>query len=150
MDAAQTIHGVAVALGDVGLLLRGPSGAGKSSLAAEMMAHWPYGTVRLVADDRVVLTRHEKRLVARPHPAIAAQIELRGFGITRVPWLDSVVVRGCIDLAEASPDRLPSPEDRQATVLDVPLVRLQLSCKRAPFLALVTVWPYFRDEMLKV
>ncbi len=150
MVQSATIHGVAVAVGEIGLLIRGPSGAGKSSLAAAMIADWPFGTVRLVADDRVMLSRHQQRLVARPHPAITGRIELRGFGIQTVPSIDAIVLRGCVDLMAGQPDRLPAEEQRHLMMLDLSLPYLRLSQNQTAFSAIVTLWPYFRDQMLEV
>ncbi|MGL4634968.1 MAG: HPr kinase/phosphorylase [Beijerinckiaceae bacterium] len=147
---STTIHGVAIAVGDIGILIRGKSGAGKSGLAAAMIAHWPFGAVRLVADDRVCLTVHGQRLVARAHPAISGQIELRGYGIQAVPALESIVLRGCIDVLDAKPDRLPLPEARKASVMGVSLPVMPLSGDYSLLGQFVTVWPYFRDELMIV
>jgi HPr kinase/phosphorylase len=139
------IHGVAVAAGEHGLLILGASGAGKSALAARMLVAWPFGAVRLVADDRVLLRRFGARIVARPHPAIAGRLEIRGFGLQDVPALEAVTLAGLIRLS-ATTERLPEAE----TAFE-PLMGLRLPCAVLPqglgaFEKAIMVWPHFRER----
>lgn len=144
-----SIHAVAVAAGDLGLLILGDSGSGKSALAARMMADWPFGRVRLVADDRVRLARHGDRVVARCHPAIEGRIELRGHGIADVAALEAAVLAGALRLGGAPPDRLP---DRTPSIpvcgVDLPMAWLPAG--PAAYERLVGLWPELRNEMLRV
>jgi HPr kinase/phosphorylase len=141
------LHGVAVALGDVGLLIVGQSGSGKSALAAGLLSERRFGVVRLVSDDRVLLKRHGDRIIARPHPAITGALELRGFGIVRLETLDAVVLRGIIRLSDQRPDRLPETKDRCELLLGLPLPRTVLPSGTAAIVQMITIWPYFRDEI---
>ena len=90
-EGGLTVHAACVVLGEAGVLIRGESGAGKSSLALGLIeaapAHGLFGA--LVADDRVRITCAHGRLVARPHPAIAGRIELRGLGEGRYTLTDA-------------------------------------------------------------
>lgn len=97
------LHGTAVAIGDVGVLLLGPSGAGKSDLALRLMHE---GAV-LIADDRTAVDVVDGRALASPPPTIAGRIEARGLGIYAVPFREGVPLALCIALG-ASPERLPS------------------------------------------
>jgi serine kinase of HPr protein (carbohydrate metabolism regulator) len=142
-------HGVAVAIGDLGLIILGESGAGKSSLAARMIAEWPEGAVRLVADDRVLVQRVHDRLLARPHPLIAGSMEVRGKGIVQPPCLDAVVLRGVLRLGGAQPERLPETEE-QETILGLPLPCAILPPGDAAFGRLVTIWPYFSANLTQI
>ncbi|MGL5114548.1 MAG: HPr kinase/phosphorylase [Beijerinckiaceae bacterium] len=137
------IHGVALALGETGLLVLGSSGAGKSMLAARLLSAWPHGPVRLVADDRVLLERHHDRLVARPHPRIAGLLECRGFGIVRPPSLEAVVIRAAITLGDAPPDRHPDPLRAQMTLLDLAVPHCVLAADGNAANHLFALWPYF-------
>ncbi|MCA3563784.1 MAG: hypothetical protein IOC90_09510 [Methylocystis sp.] len=142
-ETRENRHGVAVAVGDLGLLILGDGGAGKSSLAARMLAEWPEAAVRLVADDRVLIQRAHGRLLARPHPAIAGSLELRGEGIVQPPGLNAVVLRGVLRLTRDQPERLPSAP-AQESILGLPLPCAILPVGEAAFGRLITIWPYFR------
>lgn len=95
----EAVHATAVAIAGRALLILGPSGSGKSSLARALIAastaHCP---IRLVGDDRILLTSGPRGLVARPHPRIAGFIECRGLGIVAVPFVVSAPVTAIIDL----------------------------------------------------
>lgn len=119
-----SVHASCVCVGEAGVLIRGPSGAGKSSLAAALVetarAHGMFA--RLVADDRVVLTAANGRLIAAPPPALAGLLERRGLGVTPAPHLDAVVVRLAVDLDEDPPRMPDSPETVEIAGVVMPLV----------------------------
>jgi HPr kinase/phosphorylase len=149
-SADQTVHGVAVAARDIGLLIMGDSGSGKSALAARMTADWPFGDVRLVADDRVRLDRKGQHLIARSHAAIAGMLEIRGHGIVRPRQMDAIVVRGLIRLSAEKLPRLPEPLESQEAVLGLNLPLAMLPQGEAAFQRLITIWPYFRGVIATV
>jgi HPr kinase/phosphorylase len=140
-------HGVAVAAGDIGLLILGESGAGKSTLAARLISDWPHGTVRLVADDRMLLERRNRRILARSHPAIAGALEVRGQGIVRPAFLEAVVIRGVLKLSKTPAQRLPEASELEETLLGVSLPCATLPQGEAAFCRLITIWPYFRGQI---
>ena len=120
------LHAACCTLGGAGILLRGESGSGKSSMAL-LLASAADGT--FVADDRVVCAVEEGRLVARPHPALAGRVEVRGQGILALADLGvetsaETVVQLAVDLVAEAP-RLPEPADA-AIVLGVSLPRVVL------------------------
>jgi HPr kinase/phosphorylase len=140
-------HGVAVAVGDIGVLILGESGSGKSSLAARLISHWPHGVVRLVADDRVLLERQKGRILARAHAAIEGALELRGQGIVRLPILEAVVIRGVLKLSKTPASRLPEASELEETLLGLSLPCATLPQGEAAFSRLITIWPYFRGQI---
>ena len=101
-EGMVTIHAGCVIIGEAGILIRGESGAGKSSLARMLLARAETEGrfSRLVSDDRTRLTVAHGRLIARPVPAIAGLIEIRGIGIVSMPHEPSAIVRLIVDLAE--------------------------------------------------
>jgi hypothetical protein len=123
-----TVHATAVLCGRTGVLLRGPSGAGKSRLALALITEVRRagGFAALIGDDRVVLSVHGGRLVARPAPVLAGRIELRGVGIGDVVHEPAAVIGLLVDLLEAPPERLPAPETCRETVAGIVLARLGL------------------------
>ena len=109
---SETVHATCIALGDRAVLLRGRSGSGKSDLALRCLAvgvtPLTPAPARLVADDRVVLTRDGARLMATPPASIAGLLEVRGVGIVSVPLGPPTQVVLIADLdSEAPSDRLP-------------------------------------------
>jgi HPr kinase/phosphorylase len=149
-DDEITVHGVAVAAGEHGLLIRGASGAGKSALAADMIATWSSPAVKLVADDRVILTRRNGRLIARPHPLISGQLELRGWGIAQTPALDAVVIRLIVDLVAQNPARLPEKTELFQTLLGQPLPRITLRAHAQPCIRLRALWSHICNDLMSV
>ena len=88
-------HCCVVDISGTGVLIEGPSGSGKTSLAlgllerAEVMGRPAF----LVADDQAMLQPVNGALVARVPGALAGKAEIRGFGISRRPYLENTVVR---------------------------------------------------------
>jgi HPr kinase/phosphorylase len=76
-----SVHGVAVEVYGVGMLLEGPSGIGKSECALFLVERGH----RLVADDRVELVRLPQRGVRASPPALLRDhLEVRGLGILNI------------------------------------------------------------------
>lgn len=124
----ETVHASCVLLGEAGVLIRGDSGAGKSALCLALLDRFflEGRHARLVGDDRIRLERHHGRLVARPHPALAGLIEIRGLGLRRLAaHVPAAVLRLVVDLVAES-ERLPSEAAATVALLGVALPRLVL------------------------
>lgn len=118
------VHGTSVALGGDGVLLRGPSGCGKSDLALRLID----GGARLVADDQTELRLSGSDVIASPPSTIAGQLEVRGVGIVRVPFIGRAPLRLVVDLVPPEAvERMPEAEFCE--LLRRPIARLAL----APF-----------------
>jgi HPr kinase/phosphorylase len=127
---AATIHASAVLVGNKVVLIRGPSGSGKSQLAWDLLQAAAKGGLpfaRLVADDRAHVEHHFGRLLARPSPALAGMIEIRGLGIRRLDHEAVAVVFMVVDLAAEDAARLPNPRCGQAVIEGVSLPRLAVA-----------------------
>lgn len=123
------VHATCVVVDGVGLLLRGPSGSGKSDLAIRLIDTG----ARLVADDRVDLSRRGDDLWASPPPALAGLIEVRGLGILRLDALAEAAVGLIIDLVpETKPERMPEPRTWSVLGLERPLIDLDPFENSAP------------------
>ncbi len=123
----ETIHATCLVVGEAGILIRGASGAGKSSLALALIERATLqGTfAALVGDDRVRLSAVHGRVVARPHPAVAGRIEVRGHGIVAVDSVPACVLRLVVDLVSALP-RLPDTAEAEIAILGIALPALRL------------------------
>jgi HPr kinase/phosphorylase len=124
-----------VALGDRGALLRGDSGSGKSDLALRFLALPDEGELiaRLVADDQVwVETKEGDQVVASAPASIAGKIEVRGLGITEMPFLAEVPLMLVCDLVEGDQvPRMPPDPWAKTMIAGVPLPSLKLSAFEA-------------------
>lgn len=119
------IHGSCASKGGLGVLLVGPPGSGKSDLVLRLRTHG----FELVADDRVDIADG----IARPPPALAGLLEVRGLGIFRLPHAAEARLVLVVDLAVlVSPgaSRLPVPKRHAA--LDLPLVHIDAGTASAP------------------
>ncbi len=115
--ADSEIHASAVAIGEAGVLIRGASGPGKPRRARALTAGARAAGVfaRLIGDDRIRLERGNGRLIARGHPLILGQIEQRGAGILRTPFIAAAVVRLVVDIVPADKAaRHPGPAHETA------------------------------------
>lgn len=136
-----SIHASAVLIGALGILIRGPSGAGKSTLVWQIIsgAHDAATFVRLIADDRVVLSVSGNRVLARPVEALAGRIEIRGLGIRRLIHEPAGVIGLVVDLGDPDAGRLPDGAAMTTTLAGVQLPRL---CAPGPDVAcrLIRAW----------
>lgn len=115
------IHGSCASRDGAGVLLVGPPGSGKSDLVLRLRSQG----FALVADDRVDIADG----IARPPPALAGLLEVRGLGIFRMPYVAEVKLALVVDLAPLAV-RLPAP--RRHAALDLPLVQIDAVLASAP------------------
>ena len=93
------VHATAVSIGGRAVLIVGPSKAGKSRLALALIdASTSRRRIRLIGDDRVLLSRYAGGLLAKPHPRTAGFLERRGLGIVAMAHEASAPVAGIVDL----------------------------------------------------
>jgi serine kinase of HPr protein (carbohydrate metabolism regulator) len=131
--ANPTVHATAALAGARAVLIRGPAGAGKSRLALALLAAAQTGLIpfaRLVGDDRLHLEESHGRLLARPAPALAGLIEVRGLGLYRLDHEPVAVVGLVVDLGADDAERLP--ERAEAVVGGVRLPRLAVAAGADP------------------
>lgn len=88
-----------VAIGGRGVLIEGAPGTGKSSLALALLDRG----ATFIGDDSVLLHAEGGRLIARPHPATRALMEVRNLGLLRVPCEDRAAIALIITLDPQAP-----------------------------------------------
>ena len=98
------IHATCIAIAGTGIVIRGASGAGKSDLALRLIE----GGAALVADDYCEAKAKDGRLTLTAPAAIAGRMEVRGYGIVRMPRRRAVKAGLVVDLMpEAEIPRTP-------------------------------------------
>jgi HPr kinase/phosphorylase len=143
-----TVHAGAVLLGAAGVLLRGPSGAGKSALALALVDRFRTRGrfAAVVADDRVRLSVHHGRLVARAPERLAGLAERWGRGILAVPHEEACVLRLVVDCLDADAlERMP-----EAGALMVEISGVTLPRQPVPARELAVACPLVEDALLAV
>jgi len=131
-----TIHASAVRVGHHAVLIRGPSGAGKSRLAFDLMLAGLAGQIpatQLVGDDRILLTREGDLVMARPAPALAGLIEIRGLGIRQCPFAPAAPVGLIVDLQATDGARLPAAAALHGTLHGIKLPRIPVTAGWSAF-----------------
>lgn len=120
MEAEKTLilHGSFVAFEGVGLLIMGPSGSGKSALAADLMGLG----ADLIADDQVAFQRDGDAVLGRAPQPLAGLLEIRGLGILRTSSREVAPLKGVIDLALETKQRLPEPQSIEILDQSFPLI----------------------------
>lgn len=98
------LHATCVEWFDLGVLIRGKSGAGKSDLALRLID----AGAALVADDQVLL---ENGIASAP-ARLQGLLEVRGFGIVKLPFAETTAIALTVDLCSADEiERLPDRFD---------------------------------------
>ena len=114
------VHASCAARDGHGVLLTGVAGSGKSDLLLRLLDQG----FTLVADDRVDIEDGQ----ARPPPALAGLLEIRGLGIVRMPYAAPVPLALTVMLGV--PDRLPGPAARDG--FGLPVVTVDPAMASAP------------------
>lgn len=123
----DNFHASAVVLGDRGIVIAGASGSGKTQLALALICDAAARGLfaRMVADDQILLSAHNGRVVCAAPATIVGLVELRGLG----PWPAGHEPKAPVDLLvrlvdRASAERFPEPAIEPLLGCDVPLLRL--------------------------
>lgn len=115
------LHATCVAIGGRGVVLMGPSGSGKSDLALRLIDRG----AMLVGDDGIAIRRDGNILYGSAPATIIGRMEIRGIGITPLPFVAEAPIALAIALdgvvERMPPDALPV---RTIEGVDIPLLAL--------------------------
>ena len=133
------LHGTCVSVGGEGVLILGEPGSGKSTLALRLIDEPGYGISgvhlrsELVADDQVIVTRDQERLVASAPAALRGKLEIRGLGIVTLATAPAVPLALVVKLQDhPAIARLPHPATFDILGLATPLVEIDGKMPSAP------------------
>ena len=134
MTEPAPVHASAVLLGERGVLIRGAAGSGKSSLLLGLLTD-AVASTWLIADDRVILTPANGRLIAAVPPVLAGLLEIRGQGIVRRRFVSPARIHLVVDLLPlAECDRMPARPAETVSIasIELPLLRLPIGLADGP------------------
>ena len=119
----KNIHATAVDIDGKGVLLIGAPGSGKSDLAFRLIMN---KNAVLIADDRVDIFVENGVLKATCPENIKGLLEVRGIGICKFPFHDSVEIKLVVQLEKPDTkiERLPNKETTSLMEKDIPLIRI--------------------------
>ncbi len=118
----QSIHANSVNSAGNGILIRGPSGSGKSDLTLRLIDDGD----RLIADDQTQIGVESGSVFLSVPACIAGKIEIRGYGISHLPYDENIILRLIVNLkTRDSIERMP--EIPFETLLGVKVPALQLN-----------------------
>ena len=118
--STENLHASCVAAQGQAVLITGRSGSGKSDLALRLIDRG----FTLVSDDRTILRKDGKKLVASAPDTIKGKIEVRGVGILEMEAVPSAPVVLVVELATEI-ERLPDDgSERQILGTSIPLVSI--------------------------
>ncbi|MGY4305536.1 HPr kinase/phosphorylase [Bradyrhizobium sp. USDA 4369] len=140
--APATVHASAVKIGERAVLIRGPSGSGKSRLAFDLILAGRTGQIPpavLVGDDRVHLATRDGEMWARPAPALAGLIEIRGLGIRRCDFVSEARIGLVVDLMAEDAERLPPRSALRLNENGIELPRIPVGVGHSPLPLVVAV-----------
>jgi serine kinase of HPr protein (carbohydrate metabolism regulator) len=133
------LHGTCVSVGGEGVLILGKPGSGKSSLALRFIDEPGYGVSgvlqrsELVADDQVIVTRDQDRLLASAPATLHGKLEIRGLGIIDLVTSPSVALVLIVKLQNHSViERLPDIATFDILGMALPLVEIDAKMASAP------------------
>jgi HPr kinase/phosphorylase len=133
------LHGTCVSVGGEGVLILGEPGSGKSALALRLIDEPGYGISgillrsELVADDQVIVTRDQDRLMASAPAALHGKLEIRGLGIVTLATPPSVPLALVVKMQDhAAIERLPDPATFDILGMALPLVEIDGKMPSAP------------------
>ena len=133
------LHGTCVSVGGEGVLILGEPGSGKSSLALRLIDEPGYGVSgvlqrsELVADDQVIVTRDQDRILASAPATLRGKLEIRGLGIIDLVTSPSAALALVVKLQNhPAIERLPDPNIFDVLGIALPLVEIDAKMASAP------------------
>ena len=133
------LHGTCLSIGGEGVLILGEPGTGKSALALRLIDEPGYGISgvllcsELVADDQIIVTRDQDKLMASAPAILRGKLEIRGLGIVTLATRASVHLALVVKLQDhAAIERLPDPASFDILGMALPLVEIDAESPSAP------------------
>jgi HPr kinase/phosphorylase len=142
MSATSNVHGSAVLVGSMGILVRGPARSGKSALCLSTLRRAASLGLdsRLVADDRVLIGKGTAGLVLSAPASLRGLIEISGVGIVSERTIASAPLSLVVDLSDpVAIERMPEETEEAVTIAGATIRRIRLPVRSSAFGADVLV-----------
>lgn len=119
----NNIHATLINFNKKGILFIGKSGSGKSDLALRMIVE---KGAKLVADDRVILTKTNNTLFGKAPENISGKLEVRGVGICDFDYMKKSKIDLCVELCDSREDVDRLPDEAFANFLGISLTKIKI------------------------
>ena len=126
--SSENLHASSVAVDGRAVLISGPSGSGKSDLTLRLLDRG----FTLVSDDRTIVRKEGRQLIASAPPTIKGKLEIRGVGIVEMDTVSAIPVALVVELT-SDIQRLPD-DARERLILGtgIPLISVDAMTASAP------------------
>lgn len=128
MSDEVIIHATLVSIDGYGVLLQGKSGSGKSDLALRLIEN---KKAVLVADDEVVISIRNGKIVGKAPENLKGLLEIRGVGICKYPSKQEEIVNYVIQLKDDPSMIERMPKNNAEIIFGVEIQRFDLYAKES-------------------
>lgn len=128
MSDEVIIHATLVSIDGYGVLLQGRSGSGKSDLALRLIEN---KKAVLVADDEVIISIRNGKIVGKAPENLKGLLEIRGVGIRKYPSKQEEIVNYVIQLKDDPSMIERMPKNNAEIIFGVEIQRFDLYAKES-------------------
>ncbi|MDJ0612040.1 MAG: HPr kinase/phosphatase C-terminal domain-containing protein [Rhizobiaceae bacterium] len=122
-------HCNVISIEQQGILIEGPSGSGKTSLALGLLERAKLRALKctFISDDQVMLENRHGSLHAKTPKTIAGKVEIRGFGITEIPFEREAQIQLVAKLVPDNEiERIPEPKTCRILGMEIPSINVPM------------------------
>lgn len=135
-------HACVLEINDIGILIKGKSGTGKTSLMLGLLERAKLEELNacMIADDQVFLKLDAGILIANAPENTAGLVELRGYGILKMPHKKSCEIKVVVNILEDKIiERMPDAKHHLFETLKLPLIEVP-QCHETLAVRIVFAW----------
>ena len=127
-------HCCVIDIAGSGIMIEGRSGSGKTSLALGLLERAAVRRIEAfhVADDQAMLSTGDGGLIASTPQNLAGKVEIRGFGVSELPYRQCAVVNLVVRMVDDELiERMPEPKSCSILGLKIPVIDVPIQHEEA-------------------